>query len=116
TAQPDTLTGNGGQDQFVFKPSETSQTVTVEHTITDFNTNFDTIDLRQFSQIDSAKDVLSTATPQGNDTLLTLDDHETLLLKNVNPGQLHAGDFIVSSHQTGFYRAMRHGCIVVALT
>ena len=45
----DTLTGNGGQDQFVFSP--TSSPTTVQHTITDFDVNLDKIDVRQFHAI-----------------------------------------------------------------
>jgi hypothetical protein len=101
TSQADTLTGHGGIDQFVFKPSSPTDTVTVEHTITDFDVNHDTIDLRQFANVSSAADVLATATPQGtdgSDTLLTLDDHQTVLLKNVTAGQLHTNDFIITPH------------------
>jgi hypothetical protein len=32
---------------------------------------------------------------QGNDTLITLDSHDTLLLKNVALVNLHANDFIL---------------------
>jgi len=96
TGQPDTLTGNGGQDQFVFKPSDAGQTTTVEHTITDFNVHLDTIDLRQFD-ISSVASIIASATP-GNDTVLTLDDHQTLLLKGVTASSLHASDFIVTPH------------------
>src|SRR6185437_9955913 len=63
---PDTLTGNGGSDQFVFKP--TSGQDAVQHTITDFNANLDTIDLRQFGHITSTANI--TETQQGSDTLL----------------------------------------------
>jgi hypothetical protein len=34
-------------------------------------------------------------TQQGNDTLITLDSHETLLLKNVIATNLHVSDFII---------------------
>jgi hypothetical protein len=100
TGEPDMLTGNGGQDQFVFKPSNPGNTGTVEHTITDFNASLDTIDLRQFNNISSAAAVISTAATHGSDTLLTLDNHETLLLKNVAVSSLHASDFIVSPHSS----------------
>jgi len=98
TGQPDTLTGEGGQDHFVFKPSNPLDTVTVEHIITDFNVNLDTIDLRQFTNVSSLADLIDTATTQNGDTLLTLDDHQTLLLKNVAASSLHASDFIVTPH------------------
>jgi Ca2+-binding RTX toxin-like protein len=91
TGNTDTLTGGGGQDQFVFKP--TSSPTTVEHTITDFNTALDTLDVRQFAGITAS--ALPVETQQGGDTLVTLDAHDTVLLKNVLATSLHAGDFIV---------------------
>ncbi|MBV8926270.1 MAG: hypothetical protein JOZ74_12965, partial [Bradyrhizobium sp.] len=93
TGNSDTLTGGGGQDQFVFKPSSAGQTSTVEHTITDFNVNLDTIDLRQFQDLHSIADLQATAA-NSTDTLLTLDGHEQVLLKSVLPGSLHTSDFI----------------------
>jgi len=53
----------------------------------------DTIDLRQFSNISAA--ALPTETQQGNNTLITLDGHDTLLLTNVTATNLHASDFIL---------------------
>jgi Ca2+-binding RTX toxin-like protein len=91
TGHSDTLTGGGGHDQFVFK--ETTGTTPVQHTITDFNVNNDTIDLRQFGQINSWTDV--TETQHNGDTLLTLDNHTTVLLKNVLASTLHQSDFII---------------------
>ena len=93
----DTLTGGGGQDQFVFK--ETTGSVPVQHTITDFNANLDTIDVRQYGGIHSWTDVAETQ--QGSDTLLTLDDHTTVLLKNVLASTLHQSDFIVHGGVVG---------------
>ncbi len=91
TGHQDILTGGGGQDQFVFKPS--SGTTDVQHTITDFVAGLDKIDVRQFSNISSLAD--APETQQGNDTLITLDSHETLLLKNVIATNLHVSDFII---------------------
>ncbi|WP_024517755.1 FecR domain-containing protein [Bradyrhizobium sp. Tv2a-2] len=96
TGNSDTLTGNGGHDQFVFAP--TNGPAAVQHTITDFNVNLDTIDLRQFTNISTTADALATATQHGNDTLLTIDSQDTILLKNVFVANLHAGDFIVTPH------------------
>ena len=90
THSSDTLTGGGGQDQFVFAPSSNPS---VLHTITDFVEGIDKIDLRQFSNISSTS--LPTETQVGNDTLMTLDNNDTLLLKNVVASNLHAADFIV---------------------
>jgi VCBS repeat-containing protein len=94
TGDQDILIGGGGLDQFVFKPS--SGTTDVQHTITDFVAGLDKIDVRQFSNISSLANI--TETQQGNDTLLTLDSHETLLLKDVITTSLHASDFIISPH------------------
>jgi large repetitive protein len=90
----DILTGGGGADQFVFAP--TSETAAVQHTITDFAAGLDKIDLRQFGNIGSVADL--TEAQQGNDTVLTLDSHDSLLLKNVIAANLHASDFIISPH------------------
>jgi hypothetical protein len=94
TGYGDVLTGGGGADQFVFTP--TSGPTPAQHTITDFNVALDKIDLRQFSHIDSWRDV--AATQQGSGTLLTLDNHDTVLLQNVKLSSLHGSDFIVSPH------------------
>jgi large repetitive protein len=92
TGGSDVLTGGGGQDQFVFKP--TTGSTSVQHTITDFNAAIDTIDLRQFYPAISAS-TLPSGVQVGNDTLVMLDSHDTLLLKNVAASSLHASDFIV---------------------
>jgi fibronectin-binding autotransporter adhesin len=96
TSNSDTLTGGGGHDQFVFKPA--SGPDAAHHTITDFDVRHDTIDLRSFANIDSSTDLSAIARQVGHDTLLTLDDHNFIFLKNVFAGSLHAGDFIVSPH------------------
>ena len=90
----DILTGGGGADQFVFAP--TSETAAVQHTITDFAAGLNRIDIRQFGNIGSLADL--TEAQQGNDTLLTLDSHDSVLLKNVIAANLHASDFIISAH------------------
>lgn len=87
----DVLTGGGGQDQFVFAP--TSSGPTVQHTITDFVAGLDEIDVRQFGNISSAP----VGVQQGSDTLVTLDSHDTLLLKGVVATALQASDFILHS-------------------
>jgi hypothetical protein len=94
TGHQDILTGGGGADQFVFAP--TSETAAVQHTITDFAAGLDRIDIRQFGNIGSLADL--TEAQQGNDTLLTLDSHDSVLLKNVIATNLHANDFIISAH------------------
>jgi Ca2+-binding RTX toxin-like protein len=88
----DLLTGGGGQDQFVFAP--TSSGPSVQHTITDFISGVDKLDVRQFSGLTST--TLPTEAQQGADVLVTLDSHDTLLLKNVQVSSLHGGsDFIL---------------------
>ena len=91
TNSQDVLIGGAAQDQFVFAP--TSAGPSVQHMITDFVAGLDTIDLRQFSNISAA--ALPTETQQGNNTLITLDGHDTLLLTNVTATNLHASDFIL---------------------
>jgi Ca2+-binding RTX toxin-like protein len=91
TGSSDILTGGGGQDQFVFKP--TSSGPTVQHTITDFVDGLDKIDVRQFSAITAS--TLPSETQLGNDTLITLDSHDTVLLKNTLVANLHSSDFII---------------------
>jgi hypothetical protein len=94
TGHQDILTGGGGQDQFVFAP--TSETAAVQHTITDFAAGLDKIDIRQFGNIGSLADL--TEAQQGSDTLITLDSHDSVLLKNVVAANLHASDFVISPH------------------
>jgi hypothetical protein len=91
TGYGDVLTGGGGHDQFVFKPN--SGPNVAQHTITDFVDGLDKIDIRQFNNI-SASTLPAAESQQGNDTLLTLDSHDTLLLKNVQVANLHNSDFV----------------------
>ncbi|MBW7966256.1 VCBS domain-containing protein [Bradyrhizobium sp. BR 10261] len=97
SGQSDTLDGKGGQDQFVFAPKFFSDTV--QHTVYEFDTTLDKIDVRQFDNINSFSDIILTQ--QNADTLVRLDDHETILLKNVAVNNLHASDFIVTNHSVG---------------
>ncbi|QPF91352.1 VCBS domain-containing protein [Bradyrhizobium commune] len=97
THSSDTLNGNGGQDQFVF--SQTSSPDNIQHTVLGFDTTLDKIDVRQFGNINAFSDL--TIAQQNADTLVTLDDHETILLKNVVAGNLHANDFIITNHSGG---------------
>ena len=64
-----------------------------QHTITDFVAGLDKIDLRQFGNIGALSDL--TEVQQGSDTLITLDGHDSLLLKNVAAANLSANDFIL---------------------
>ena len=89
----DVLTGGGGIDQFVFKP--TGGPTAVQHTITDFNASLDTIDLRQFAGVSTSAP--PTETQVGNDTLITIDATDSVLLKSVAAASLHASNFILHS-------------------
>jgi Ca2+-binding RTX toxin-like protein len=91
TSGQDILTGGGGQDQFVFAPTLSGPSV--QHTITDFVVGLDKIDVRQFGNISASS--MPTETQQGSDTLITLDSHDTLLLKGVVATALHTSDFIL---------------------
>ena len=83
----DVLTGGGGRDQFVFAapPAATP----VQHTITDFTAGIDKLDVRQFTNVSWAS---SADSP--NDTLVTLDANDSVLLKNIVASHLKVGDFI----------------------
>ncbi|WP_271509624.1 VCBS domain-containing protein [Bradyrhizobium sp. CCBAU 11357] len=110
-----TLTGGEGKDQFVFAPGllydDNGQPVTdFSHTITDFKVGLDKIDLRQFSDV-GCKGDLAIAQQQNGDTLITwnqevsqqsgpIQEHESLLLKNVVAANLQASDFIFGTHVT----------------
>jgi hypothetical protein len=66
----------------------------VQHTITDFETTLDRLDLRQFSAIDGMGDTDITIAQQGSDTLITLDGNDTILLQNVLVANIHASNFV----------------------
>lgn len=87
-----TLVGTGGQDQFAFANS----TLPVQNTIVDFELGQDKIDLREFASIKSFSDIVITQ--QAGGALVTLDDHQSILLKNLVASSLHASDFIVANH------------------
>jgi len=83
----DVLTGGGGRDQFVF--AAPPAVIPVQHTITDFTAGIDKLDVRQFTSVSWAS---SADSP--NDTLVTLDANDSILLKNIVASNLKAGDFI----------------------
>jgi hypothetical protein len=68
----------------------------VQHTITDFEVGIDKLDVRQFSGL-TPSSLSGAIQQQGSDTLINLDAHDTLLLKNVFAANVHASDFIVHS-------------------
>ena len=81
-----TLTGNGGNDTFVFKPNFGKAT------ITDFHSGQDTIDFDPtlFADFNA---VQSHMTAVGANTVITFDAGDTVTLVNVAPASLHANDF-----------------------
>ncbi|MGY4282438.1 hypothetical protein ACVWXO_001658 [Bradyrhizobium sp. LM2.7] len=87
-----TLVGTSGQDQFTFAYS----TLPVQNTIVGFEAGQDKIDLHLFDAIKSFSGL--AITQQLGDALITLDSHESILVKNVAAGNLHASDFILASH------------------
>jgi large repetitive protein len=96
TGNNDTLTGGGGADQFVFNKT------TGAHTITDFSTINDHIDLTALSSVVTAPTLnawlathvnASTASPA--DTVISLGGSETITLHNVLAANVTASDFIV---------------------
>jgi hypothetical protein len=89
TDNNDTLTGGAGRDQFVFMPQGSGN---VQHTVTDFETSVDRIDIRQFAAVDDIGDL--TVAQQGNDTLITVDGQDTILLQNTVATNIHASNFI----------------------
>ncbi len=93
----DTLTGGASADQFVFTPEVNPSA----DTITDFKAGEDHIDLRSFSFVDSSNIgswLGSHAATSGADTLVSLNNGDSITLKNVALASLHASDFIVSPH------------------
>jgi VCBS repeat-containing protein len=89
----DTLTGLAGRDNFVFSPNNG------QDSIEDFQTGIDRIDLRQFAgEVDASTIddwLVNHASPSGNgnDTLITFDPNNSILVKNV--AALTANDFIL---------------------
>ena len=97
TGHTDTLTGGASADQFVFTPEINASA----DTITDFKAGEDHIDLRLFSFVDSSNITSwlgGYAATSGADTLISLNNGDSITLKNVALANLHVGDFIVSPH------------------
>jgi hypothetical protein len=96
TGFSDVLTGGGGSDQFVFNQT------TGSHTITDFSTINDHIDLTALSSIVTAATLnawlasnVKASTTSPADTLISLGSSETITLHDVLAANVHANDFIV---------------------
>ncbi|HVQ67795.1 MAG TPA: calcium-binding protein, partial [Bradyrhizobium sp.] len=82
----DTLSGGSGSDTFVFRAN------LGQDTVTDFTAGSDVLEFQNGLFADAAA-VLAAATTSGNDTLITIDAGNTILLKNVAVANLHVGDF-----------------------
>ncbi|WP_079566273.1 Ig-like domain-containing protein [Bradyrhizobium erythrophlei] len=96
TGNNDALTGGGGADQFVFNKT------TGAHTITDFSTINDHIDLTALSSIVTAATLnawlasnVAPSTTNPADTVISLGSTETITLHNVLATSIHASDFII---------------------
>jgi hypothetical protein len=96
TGNNDTLTGGGGADQFVFNKT------TGAHTITDFSTINDHIDLTGLSSIVTGATLntwlagnVAASTTNAADTVISLGSSETITLHNVLAANITASDFIV---------------------
>lgn len=92
----DVLTGGGGSDQFVFNQA------TGSHTITDFSTIDDQINLTALSSIVTPATLsawlasnVKTSTTNPSDTVVHLGNNETITLHDVLAANVHASDFIV---------------------
>ena len=90
------IPGGGGVDQFVFNKT------TGAHTITDFSTIDDHIDLTALSSVVTAATLNSwfasnvkASTTDPSDTLITVGSTETITLHNVLAANVHASDFLV---------------------
>jgi len=96
TGNNDALTGGGGADQFVFNKT------TGAHTITDFSTVNDHIDVTALSSIVTAATLntwlasnVHASTTSAADTVISLGGSETITLHNVLAANVTASDFIV---------------------
>ena len=84
----DTLTGGGGADTFVFHAGDGNDT------ITDFTSGTDVIDLRGLGIADFST-LESMMTQSFNNTVITFDAADKIVLSNVDMGTLRTGDFLL---------------------
>jgi Ca2+-binding RTX toxin-like protein len=84
----DRLTGGNGQDTFVFGPGFGHDTIT-DFTPAD-RIEFDGGLFQNFQAVQAASQQV------GNDTVITLDDNNSITLQGVALHSLHANDFIIS--------------------
>ena len=85
----DTLTGAGGNDEFVFAQPIGNDT------IYNFNVATDKIDLIGFANVASFSDIKGNIADDGHgDTVITIGAGETITLHGVNAASLTAADFV----------------------
>lgn len=85
----DILSGNSGNDTFVFQ-SEPGQDI-----VTDFTAGSDVLEFRDGIFADAAT-ALAAASASGNNTLITIDSGNSILLQNVSLAGLSQGDFHIA--------------------
>jgi Ca2+-binding RTX toxin-like protein len=91
-AGDDTLTGGTGDDTFLFTLGDGNDV------ITDFApgaSNHDTISLHGYG-VDAFAQLQALMAQVGNDTVITFDSYNQIILQNVTMGALTAGDFLFS--------------------
>ena len=85
----DTLTGAGGNDEYVFAQPIGNDT------IYNFNAATDKIDLIGFANVASFSNIQANIAEDGNgDAVITIGAGETITLQGVNPASLTAADFV----------------------
>ena len=85
----DTLTGAGGNDEFVFAQPIGNDT------IYNFNVATDKVDLIGFANVASFSDIKGVIADDGHgDTVITISSNETITLHGVNAASLTAADFV----------------------
>jgi len=82
----DTLSGASGNDTFIFRAN------LGQDTITDFVAGQDVLEFGDGLFADAAA-ALAAATASGNNTIITIDTNNSVLLQNVALANLHVGDF-----------------------
>jgi VCBS repeat-containing protein len=98
----DTIVGGGGNDQLLGGEGADNFKFSADMgntTIGDFQSGQDHIDLSGIVATDDLVQWLASHATESptNDTLITIDDGQTITLTNVAPASLSTGDFIVSS-------------------
>ena len=82
----DTMSGAAGSDTFVFRTNPGQDVVT------DFTPGADVLEFRDGIFADAAA-ALAAATASGNNTIITIDANDSVLLQNVSLSNLHQSDF-----------------------